>query len=186
MKFANPWKTIGTRAVYDNPWISVREDKVIQPDGNHGIYGVVHFKNTAIGIVPIDTEGNIHLVGQFRYPLDDYSWEIPEGGCPAGEDPLAAAKRELLEETGLTAGKWTELGRAHLSNSVSDEEAIFYLALDLKQGKADPDGTEQLTHKCIPFSQALDMVMKGEITDSVSVMAIMWYALKDRNHAKGK
>ena len=176
MHQSNPWKTKSQRIVYDNPWILVREDQVIQPDGSPGIYGVVHFKNKAIGILPIDQDGCIYLVGQFRYPLNEYSWEIPEGGCPEFEDPLVAAKRELLEETGLTAAQWKELGRAHLSNSVSDEESIFYLATELEQGEAEPEGTEQLAHKRVPFARALEMVMTGEITDSVSVIAILHYA----------
>lgn len=163
--------------MYDNPWIKVREDQVIRPDGKPGIYGVVHFKNKAIGVVPIDDEGMIFLVGQYRYPLDVYSWEIPEGGCPENEDPLEAAKRELLEETGLTASSWKELGRAHLSNSVCDEESIYYLATGLTQGQANPEGTEELAHKRVPFQEALQMVLRSEITDSVSVMAIMHYAL---------
>ncbi|PWU02377.1 MAG: DNA mismatch repair protein MutT [Candidatus Melainabacteria bacterium] len=176
MHQTNPWKTKNKHTVYDNPWISVREDQVIQPNGSPGIYGVVHFKNKAIGILPIDHDGYIYLVGQFRYPLDEYSWEIPEGGCPDGEDPIVAAKRELLEETGLSAGQWKELGRAHLSNSVSDEEAIFFLATDLVQGEAEPEETEELAHKRLPFAEALDMVMRGEITDSVTVIAILYYA----------
>ena len=120
MSEENPWLTTGTRLVYDNPWIRVREDQVIQPDGKESIYGVVEFKNIAIGVLPIDSEGFVHLVGQFRYPIDRYSWEIPEGGCPEGEDPLAAAKRELLEETGLSASNWEEL-RPHVSLELSHE-----------------------------------------------------------------
>ncbi len=177
MDQTNPWKTISTRFVYENPWISLREDQVIQPDGKPSIYGVMHFKNQAIGILPIDEKGNIHLVGQFRYALNLFSWEIPEGGCLDSEDPLAAGKRELQEETGLTAATWKELGRAYLSNSVSDEHAIYYLATDLKEGKAEPEGSERLSHKCIPFAEALAMVMRGEITDSISVIAILRYAL---------
>jgi len=177
MNQLSSWKTNKTRVVYDNPWIKVREDDVVQPDGKPGIYGVVHFKNKAIGVLPIDDDGNIYLVGQFRYPLDVYSWEIPEGGGPHDEDPLLAAQRELQEETGLTAGHWKELGRAHLSNSVSDEEAIYYLATQLEKGEACPEGTEDLAHKHIPFPEALNMVLRGEITDALSVMAIMHYAL---------
>lgn len=172
----NPWKTNTKRTVYENPWIAVREDQVTQPNGSPGIYGVVHFKNKAIGVLPIDHEGYVYLVGQFRYPLDEYSWEIPEGGCPEDEDPIVAAKRELLEETGLSAGRWEELGRAHLSNSVSDEEAIFFLATELVQGEAEPEETEQFAHKRLPFAEVLDMVMRGEITDSVTVIAILRYA----------
>jgi 8-oxo-dGTP pyrophosphatase MutT (NUDIX family) len=181
MKQLNPWKTTETRPIYDNPWISVREDHVIHPDGNPGIYGVVHFKNKAIGILAIE-HGYIYLVGQFRYPLNSYSWEIPEGGCPEHEDPLAAAQRELLEEAGVKASFWKELGRSHLSNSVSDEEAIFYLATGLEVGEPNPDGCEELVLKRVHFAEALTMVMRGEITDSLSVMAIMHYALLTRDN----
>ena len=177
MNRTSPWQTKGSRLIYENPWIRVREDEVVQPDGKPGIYGVVHFKNKAVGILPIDDQGKIHLVGQHRYALDIYSWEIPEGGCPESEDLLDAAKRELVEETGLVASHWQELGRAHLSNSVSDEESIFYLATGLKQGPASPEGTEQLSHKHISFDEALDMVMRGEITDALSVLAITHYAI---------
>jgi 8-oxo-dGTP pyrophosphatase MutT (NUDIX family) len=178
MNEENPWKTLGTRVVYDNPWIHVREDSVIQADGNKSIYGVVQFKNIAIGVLPIDDEGYVHLVGQFRYPIDKYSWEIPEGGCPQWEDPLSAAQRELMEESGLSAATWEELGRCHLSNSATDELAIYYLATNLKQGVAEPEGSESLMDKRVPFAQALAMVMTGEINDSLSVLAITNYALR--------
>jgi ADP-ribose pyrophosphatase len=177
MNQLSTWKTNISKIVYDNPWINVREDDVVQPDGKPGIYGVVHFKNKAIGVLPIDEDGNIYLVGQFRYPLDAYSWEIPEGGGPHDEEPLLAAQRELQEETGLRAANWKELGRAHLSNSVSDEEAIYYLATGLVKGEASPEGSEDLAHKHIPFSEALNMVRQGKITDALSVMAILHYAL---------
>jgi ADP-ribose pyrophosphatase YjhB (NUDIX family) len=136
---ANPWQTLESQTVYDNPWITVRHNEVIRPDGTPGIYGKVHFKNRAIGVLPIDEEGYTYLVGQYRYVLDEYSWEIPEGGGPIDEDPLQAAQRELKEETGLSAQHWQLLGRAHLSNSVSDEEALYYLATGLAQGDAEPE-----------------------------------------------
>ena len=139
----NPWRRLSSRNVYDNAWISLREDQVVRPDGEHGIYGVMHFKNVAVGVLAIEDE-YIYLVGQYRYPLDKYSWEIPEGGCPEGEDLLRAAQRELEEETGLRAAKWEKLGEAHLSNSVSDERAIWYIATELAQGEHRPEGTEQL------------------------------------------
>lgn len=176
-KLANPWQSRASREVYDNPWIRVRQDDVIRPDGQPGIYGVVHYKNRAIGVLPIDAEGYTYLVGQYRYVLNCYSWEIPEGGCPAEEEPLFAAQRELREETGLTAASWQLLGRAHLSNSVSDEEALYFLATDLAQGEAEPEGTEQLEVERVPFAEALRMVRSGEITDALSVLAILQYAL---------
>ena len=176
-KFSNPWRTLQTRVAYDNAWIRVRHDEVIRPDGQPGIYGVVHYKNKAIGVLPIDDEGYTYLVGQYRYPLGVYSWEIPEGGCAEGESPIEAAKRELVEETGLVADEWKLLGAAHLSNSVSDEEALFYLATGLTQREAQPEGTEKLELMRVPFAEALRMVREGKITDALSVVAILHYAL---------
>jgi 8-oxo-dGTP pyrophosphatase MutT (NUDIX family) len=172
----NPWQTVSTRLVYDNPWIRVREDQVIRPDGKPGIYGVVHYKNIAIGIVAVDDEGHIQLVGQHRYPMNQYSWEIPEGGCSEGEDPLHAAQRELLEETGLQARNWKLVGEADLSNSVSDEKALWYLATGLIQGDAQPDGTEVLQHRRVRLSEALRMVDAHEITDALSIISLLAYA----------
>lgn len=176
--YENPWETLDQRLVYENPWIKVREDKVIRPDGEPGIYGVVHYKNKAIGILPIDDEGCVLLVGQYRYPIEIYTWEIPEGGCPDGEEPLEAAKRELLEETGMTARNWEVLGTSHLSNSVSNEEAIWFLATDLTEGNPNPDGTEELAYRRVHFDAALTMVLSGEITDALSVLAINSYAVR--------
>ncbi len=173
MNQKNPWKTLSQTTHYDNPWIKVEEHQVINPSGNPGIYGKVSFKNSAVGIIALDQAANIRLVGQFRYTLNQYSWEIPEGGSHVGEDILVSAQRELREETGLTAGKWHELMRLHLSNSVSDEEAIIFLAEDLTEGEAMPDDTEALTIRNIPFSEAVQMVMDGKITDSMSVAGIL-------------
>src|SRR5918912_3345220 len=154
----NPWQMLAARVVYDNPWISVREDQVVRPDGAPGIYGVVHFKNIAVGVLPVE-DGHVYLVGQYRYTLGRYSWEIPEGGCPAGEDPLAAARRELAEETGLRAASWQKMGQAHLSNSVSDELAVWFLATGLTQGENNPEGTERLRVRRVPFDEALRMAL---------------------------
>ena len=176
----NPWTVLSTRKIYDNNWISVREDAVVQPGGARGIYGVVHFKNIAVGVLALDDDF-VYLVGQYRYPLERYSWEIPEGGCAEGEDPLHAAQRELEEETGLRAENWRKLGEAHLSNSVSDELAIWYVATGLTQGKHRPEATEQLQVRRVPFKDALRMALSGEISDSISQLAIMQYQLLEKN-----
>lgn len=169
----NPWTIIGRNAIYDNPWISVTEFQVLNPAGGNGIYGKVHFKNKAIGVVPLDAEHNTYLVGQYRFPLDEYSWEIPEGGCPLGTDPLETAKRELIEETGLRAGEWTHLQEVHLSNSISDEHGHIFLARDLEQGESAPEDTEKLQVKKLPLSEACELIRAGKITDSVTVIGLL-------------
>ena len=169
----NPWKIIDEKPVYDNNWINVTEYNVTNPSGNLGIYGKVHFKNIAIGILPLDEELNTYLVGQYRFTLDQYSWEIPEGGGSLGTSSLDTAKRELLEETGLKATYWTELQHFHLSNSVSDEAGIIYLARGLQQFEAEPEETEELIVNKIPFSQVYRMVCNNEITDSMTVAAVL-------------
>jgi ADP-ribose pyrophosphatase len=173
MEENNPWTTLDRKEVYDNKWINVNEHQVINPSGGSGIYGVVHFKNLAIGVLPLDEDNNTWLVGQYRYPLQAYSWEIPEGGGPLGLDPLDGAKRELLEETGLIATDWTEIQRMDLSNSVSDELAVIYVARGLTMGLAEPEETEQLVVRKLPFEEAYQMVVDGIITDSMSIAAIL-------------
>ncbi|WP_431209749.1 NUDIX domain-containing protein [Puia sp. P3] len=168
----NPWTILGERAVYDNKWIRVTEYDVVNPSGGKGIYGKVHFKGLAIGVLPLDEEGYTWLVGQYRFTLDQYSWEIPEGGGNPDEPPVESAKRELREETGLVAKEWTHLLDMHLSNSVSDEKAMVYLARGLEQREAMPEETEQLVVKRVHFEEAWQMVERGEITDSMSVAGI--------------
>ncbi|PTS95438.1 DNA mismatch repair protein MutT [Pedobacter sp. HMWF019] len=169
----NPWTTLESRKIYENNWISLTEHDVINPSGGKGIYGQVHFKNLAIGILPLDEGKNTWLVGQYRYPLNAYSWEIPEGGGPLHLPALDSAKRELLEETGLTASHWQQIQQMHLSNSVSDELAIIYIATGLSQGESAPEETEQLCIRKLPFEEAYQMVLRNEITDSMSVAAIL-------------
>lgn len=168
----SPWQILSTAVQYDNNWIRLTEHQVINPNGGKGIYGVVHFKNIAIGVVALDEDNNIYLVGQYRFPLEAFSWEIPEGGGPHHEDPLLSAQRELLEETGLVAARWEPIVQMHLSNSVSDESGIVYLARGLEQRTAEPEETEQLFVKKIPFEQAYQMVKDHQVTDSLSVAAI--------------
>ncbi|WP_316837528.1 NUDIX hydrolase [Pedobacter nutrimenti] len=169
----NPWTTLESRKIYENNWIGLTEHDVINPSGGKGIYGQVHFKNLAIGILPLDEERNTWLVGQYRYPLNAYSWEIPEGGGPLHLPALDSAKRELLEETGLTASHWQQIQQMHLSNSVSDELAVIYIATGLTEGESEPEETEQLRIRKLPFEEAYQMVLHGEITDSMSVAAIL-------------
>jgi 8-oxo-dGTP pyrophosphatase MutT (NUDIX family) len=169
----NPWKTLSSEPIYENPWISVREDKVINPAGGDGIYGVVHFRNYAIGVIPLDADGYTWLVGQYRYPLEAYSWEIPMGGAAFDGTPLEGGKRELKEETGITAARWTELMKLHTSNSVTDEVGYVFVATELTQGTSTPEDTEQLKVRHLPFSEALDMVLANTITDGISVAAIL-------------
>jgi ADP-ribose pyrophosphatase len=173
----NPWQTLSSTKIYENPWIALTEFQVLNPSGGHGIYGVVHFKNRAIGVVALDSENHVYLVGQWRYALNAYSWELPEGGGPLHEAPLEAAKRELLEETGFTALSWQEILRMHLSNSVCDEESIVYLATGLEAGIAMPEETEDLTMRRVPLPEVLNMVLRGEITDSITVAAVLRVAL---------
>jgi 8-oxo-dGTP pyrophosphatase MutT (NUDIX family) len=172
-EWIGPWQRKKKTIEYNNPWIHVSHEEVINPNGGNGIYGVVHYKNLAIGIVPLDENGNTWIVGQHRYPLDAYSWEIPEGGGPLGIDPLESAKRELIEEVGIRAENWTHLLDMALSNSVSDEKAIIYIATNLSIGASEPEETEQLVVKKLPFNEVFNMVMDGEITDSMSVAAIL-------------
>jgi 8-oxo-dGTP pyrophosphatase MutT (NUDIX family) len=174
----NPWTTVGSRPVYENPWIKVREDQVLRPDGRPGIYGVVEFKNRAVGVLPVEDDGAIWLVGQYRYPLHTYSWEIPEGGCPEGETPEETARRELQEETGLTARNLELLTTAHLSNSVSDEVAYIFRASGLTDGQNNPEGAESIDVKRASWDEAWAMSRRGEITDSISVIALLHEAVR--------
>ncbi|MCB0519460.1 MAG: NUDIX hydrolase [Lewinellaceae bacterium] len=169
----NPWKTLNVNEVYDNPWIKVTHREVITPAGTPGIYGLVHFKNIAIAIVPIDDDGYTWLVGQYRYTIGKYSWEVPEGGGRHDISPLESAQRELQEETGMTAATWIEAGELHLSNSVTDERGLIFVAKDLSFGEANPEETELLEIRKVHFSEAVEMVLNGEITDAFAVISIL-------------
>jgi len=170
---SDKWQQVDTRIVYENPWIRVSHDNVLTPAGTKGIYGTVHFKNHAVGVLVIDAEKHTYLVKQTRYVFKQTTWEIPEGGCPKGESILAAAKRELSEETGLTAKKWQPWLTMDLSNSVTDEQATVLLASDVEQGLASPEATEDIEVMRLPLQQAINMVDSGQITDAISVAALL-------------
>lgn len=169
----NSWKTINSEVKFETPWITVTKHEVINPAGNPGVYGVVTFKNLAIGVLPLDQNYNTWLVGQWRYPLKKYSWEIPEGGGALDIEPLISAKRELKEETGIVAKKYTEIANMHTSNSATTEYAILFVAQELEFQEAEPEESEDLQLKKLPFSEAYEMVMNGSITDSLSMVAIL-------------
>lgn len=169
----NPWTTLSSEMVYESAWIAVTKHDCINPAGNPATYSTVSFKNIAIGIIPLDDELNTWLVGQWRYPLNQYSWEIIEGGGQIGVDPIKSAKRELLEEAGLIAKNYTQIITTHLSNSVSDEFGVIYVAKNLTQQQAEPEETEVLQIKKLPFIEAYKMVLDGKITDSLSIIGIL-------------
>ena len=175
----NPWKTLKSKFIYESPWIKVIKHDCLNPAGKEAVYSVVNFKNLAIGILPLDEDNNTWLVGQWRYPLKQYSWEIPEGGGPLGIDPIESAKRELKEETGIIASEFTEIMRLHLSNSATDEYAIVYLAKNLLFEVSEPEESEVLQVKKVHINDAYEMVNSGIITDAISVAAIqkVWISI---------
>lgn len=173
MSQENPWKINSTKHIYDNPWMSLVEHQVTNPKGNPGIYSVVHFKNLAICVLPLDEDYNTWLVGQYRFPVNEYSWEIPEGGGPVDADPLDSAKRELMEECGIEAKSWIKIAECHLSNSGTDEKAIIYVAKHLSFYKSSPEETEVLHVKKIPFAKLLSMVRNNEIMDAPTIIATL-------------
>jgi 8-oxo-dGTP pyrophosphatase MutT (NUDIX family) len=170
-----PWKRVAERAVYENPWIRVSHHDALAPTGRPAQYGVVSFKNLAVAILPLHEDGTVTLVGQHRFVLGDYSWEVPEGGSPHGEDPLAGAKRELAEETGLQAREWRQVLRLQLSNSVTDERAIGFVALGLSpaDGRHQSDETEDLAIVHAPFREVLDAAIAGKMEDVLTVAMVL-------------
>ena len=167
------WIRLSSRTIYENPWMRVVEDEVINPGGGQHKYGNVQFKNRAVAIVALDDENNTWLVGQSRYTLDEYSWELPMGGAPLAEDPAVGAARELAEETGLNAARWTRLMKLHPSNSITDEEGFVFIAEDLEAGEPSFDETEDIEIRKLPLADAVAMIERGEITDAISVAALL-------------
>ena len=171
-----PWRRRSRRVAYENPWIDVFHDEVDRPDGTPGVYGVVHFRSRAVGVVPVGDDGRILLVGQHRYPLDEYSWEIPEGGVDQGESLEAGCRRELREETGYEASRWRLLCRLSLSNSVTDERGALFVADGLTPGDATPDGTEALELRWATLDEILAEIAAGAIHDVLTIAAIGMFA----------
>ncbi len=169
----NPWKRQSSKKLFDNPWLTLHEDEVINPGGGISHYGKINFKNLAIGIIPLDENNNTWLVGQYRYVPDCYSWEIPMGGGPLNIDPLISAKKELKEETGLLANDWQEIMKLHTSNSVTDERGLIYVARDLTQGETAFEETEDLLIEKLSLDEAIERVLSGEITDAVSIAGLL-------------
>lgn len=169
----NPWIIKSKKVVYDNAWVQVQHHEVINPSGGDGIYGVVHFKNYAIGIIPLDENGYTWLVGQYRYPLDMYSWELPEGGGLLDDEPLESAKRELREEVGISATKWTKIMDIHTSNSITDELGFVYVAQDLTFGETEHEDVEKIEIRKVHFSELVEMIMNGQITDSITIASVL-------------
>lgn len=169
----NPWKVQSSKKIFENPWLTLREDEVINPGNGLSHYGKINFKNLAIGIIPLDENNNTWLIGQYRYVPDCYSWEIPMGGGPLNIDPLESAKRELKEETGLIAEDWQELMKLHTSNSVTDERGLVYVARNLTQGETAFEETEDLLIQKLPLEEAIERVIDGEITDAISVAGLL-------------
>ncbi len=173
MSSKTPWQTLSAEVKYDNPWIRVEEHQVINPAGNSGIYGTVSFKNRAVAIVPLFENGDTLLVGQFRYPLQEYHWELPMGGAPSGEPALLCAQRELKEETGFSAGDWQLIMTMHLSNSITQEQGFTFVAVGLVAGEMALEETEDIAVKRLPFEELFQQVMSGEITDAMTVASVM-------------
>lgn len=181
-KNKNPWRTLKSKEIYNNPWIKVVENEVINPSGGDGIYGVVHYKNIAIAIIPLDQDGNTYLIGQYRYTMNSFEWEIPMGGGLKTVTPLEAAKRELLEETGIVAKTWTNILETQVSNSVSDEVSVTFLARDLEFREAIPEDTEKLYVKKLPLQEAIQMALNGEIKDIISIASLLKLAYLIENN----
>lgn len=180
-KNKNPWKTLNSKQIYESPWISLQVDEVINPAGKPSTYSITKFKKLAIGVIPIDKDGNTYLVGQWRYPFNKYTWEIPEGGGSFEVEPVESAKRELLEETGITATNWEKILEMDMSNYATNEVAHIFVATNLSFQPPQPDEDEEIEVKKVPIEKVFEMVMKGELTDSLTVAGIMKWKLL-QNH----
>ena len=169
----NPWTTLASKDVHESPWIKVTQHDVLNPAGQPSTYSTVHFKNLAVGVIPLDADGNTWIVGQYRYPVDCFSWEIPEGGGPQGETPIDTAKRELLEETGIEAARWEKFMEFHTSNSATDEHVHLFVARDLTFHDPHPDEDEEIVVRKVAFEELYQMVMRNEVWDSLTIAGVL-------------
>ena len=169
----NPWTVKRVTRPFENDWFAVDAHDVVRPDGADGHYGVIRVRRLAVGVLPIDDAGRVHLVGQWRFPLGRYSWEMPEGGADPGEDALDCARRELEEETGISARTYQQILEMDLSNSLTDERAVAFLATGLREGASNPEATEVLQRRAAPFTEVLARVVVGRIRDSLTVAAVL-------------
>jgi 8-oxo-dGTP pyrophosphatase MutT (NUDIX family) len=169
----NPWTVKRVTRPFENDWFSIDAHDVVRPDGADGTYSVIRVRRMAVGVLPIDDAGRVHLVGQWRFPLGRYSWEMPEGGAEPGEDALECARRELEEETGLSAQTYLQILEMDLSNSLTDERAVLFLATDLREGQSNPEAVEVLQRRTAPFADVLARVVDGRIRDSLTVAAVL-------------
>jgi ADP-ribose pyrophosphatase len=170
---SDPFTTLSTQTTYENPWIRVEHQEVLRPDGQPGVYGIVHFTNRAIAVLPIEENGDTYLIGQWRRPLERWSWEIPEGGVPFEEDIEVGARRELEEEAGLIAGTMVKIAEFDVSNCVCDEVGVGFLAYELSQGIMSPDPTEVLSIRRIHFTHVLDEIDQGIIRDAPTLVTVL-------------
>ncbi len=180
-EIVNPWKTLTSKDIYENEWIILQEDKVISPRGIKSLYAKIKFKKRTVGIIALEQDKHLWLVGQYRYPIDQCSWEIPGGGASTNEDVWGAAKRELKEETGLTANKWQLILHMYTCNSITDEEVFVFLAKELLHGKMELEETEHIILKRIPLQFALELINDGLITDAVSIAGLLKLIFNENN-----
>jgi 8-oxo-dGTP pyrophosphatase MutT (NUDIX family) len=169
----NPWTVKRVTRPFENDWFAIDAHDVVRPDGVDGNYSVIRVRRLAVGVLPIDDAGHVHLVGQWRFPLGRYSWEMPEGGAEPSEDALECARRELEEETGLSAQTYQQILEMDLSNSLTDERAVLYLATKLRDGQSNPEAVEVLQRRTAPFAEVLQRVADGRIRDSLTVAAVL-------------
>jgi 8-oxo-dGTP pyrophosphatase MutT (NUDIX family) len=169
----NPWVVTAQKRGFENDWFVIDEHEAINPAGKPARYDVIRPRRLAVGVVPLEADGSVHLIGQWRFPLKRYSWEIPEGGAEFGEDAESGVRRELAEEAGVSAGRLVKILEMDLSNSLTDESCVLFLATDLSPAAGEPDDVEVLRRRTAPFGEVLARIQDGRIRDSLTVAAML-------------